>query len=49
MMKRAIILLSFNIINLLMLYFLIDAILNTEIDLLHPNKWLLFIGGGNNI
>ena len=28
-----------------MLYFLIDAILNTEIDLLHPNKWLLFIGG----
>jgi hypothetical protein len=45
MVKRAIILLSFNIINLLMLYFIIDAILNTEIDLLHSNKWLLFLGG----
>jgi hypothetical protein len=45
MVKRGIISISFNIINLLMLYFLIDAILDTEIDLLHPNKWLLFVGG----
>lgn len=42
-MKKAVMLLLFNGISFLLLYSSIRNILSTEIDLLHPNKWLVFL------